>query len=126
MDSAAFLCSVMALWQDTPLDMGCYYTVTTTAWGIYKQNGDTPTKSYYGMKAFGEIVRYPERIRATSSSRDFTVLAGKDEKGCLAILISAFKTGKSKLTVELDKKRSPQTAKSMLSKHTQFTEIERN
>lgn len=102
LESAAFLSTVQALWQDVPLDMGCYYTATTTAWGLYKRAGDTPTKSYYGMKAFGEIVRYPERIAAESSSPDVTVLAGSASDGRMALLVSSFKAGPAVVAVTVD------------------------
>ena len=111
LDSAAFLCTVMALWQDTPLDMGCYYTATTTAWGCYRTGSAVPTKSYYGLKAFGEIVRYPERIKTTSSKKEFTALAARDENGGTALLVSAFLAGKSTLTIECDAKINPDTCK---------------
>lgn len=102
LESGAFICTTMALWQDAPVDMGCYYTATTTAWGLYKLMGDTPTKSYYGMKAFGKIVNYPERIKAESSLHDVTVLGGCDAKGKTALLISAFKSGNTDITVCTD------------------------
>lgn len=101
LDSAAFLCAVQSLWQDTPLDLGCYYTATTTAWGLYVTGGSTPTKSYYGMKAFGHIVRFPERMKAESNDKKVTVLAGRDAAGKTALLIAAFKTGPAELNIEL-------------------------
>ena len=61
LESAAFLNTVMIGWQDTPLDKGFYYTVTTTRWGVFENR--TPVKTYYGMKAFGELTAYPERVR---------------------------------------------------------------
>lgn len=101
--SAAFLCTVMALWQDTPMDMGCYYTCTASAWGLFETRSTIPTKSYYGMKAFGEIVRYPERLKAASSCKDVTVLAGQNEKGKKGLLLSAFKLEEEmSVTITLD------------------------
>ena len=101
-DSAAFLTTVMTLWEDTPLDYGAYYTCQSSGWGCYVTGTDTPTPSWYGLKAFGEIVRYPERLQAVSSRQNVSVLAGKDADGNSAMLISAFKTGNLDYKITLD------------------------
>ena len=92
LDSAAFLTTVMALWQDTPLDYGAYYTCIGGGWGCYKTGGNAKTPSWYGLKAYGEIVRYPHRTVSTSSIREVTVLSGENDCGSKALLLSAFKT----------------------------------
>ena len=102
LDSAAYLTTVMTLWQDTPITYGAYYTCTSTAWGCYKKDSSLPTPSYYGLKAFGEIVRYPIRLEAESSRKDVTVLAGENETGAKAMLISAFKTGNLEYELKAD------------------------
>ena len=125
LDSAAFICTCMALWQNTPLDMGCYYTATTTAWGLYKTGSDTPTKSYYGMKAFGTIVRYPERLLCSSSCQDVTVLAGQDDKGKKCLLISCFKTSSNELDIHCDFELNPATCKvKVLDSENNLNELE--
>ena len=102
MDSAAFLTTVMALWQDTPLDYGAYYTCINTAWGCFKTGVNIKTPSWYGLKAFGEIVRYPIRLEASSSMKEVTVLAGENENGSKALLLSAFKTKSLDVEIQLD------------------------
>ncbi|MBQ9089391.1 MAG: hypothetical protein IJY46_11505 [Lentisphaeria bacterium] len=102
MDSAAFLTTVMALWQDTPLDYGAYYTCIGNAWGCYKTGGNIKTPSWYGLKAFGDIVRYPVRLKASSSMKEVTVLAGENENGDKAMLLSAFKTRPLDVEVQCD------------------------
>lgn len=102
LNSAAFLCTVMALWQDTPLDYGAYYTVNNSAWGCYVQNSNAPTPSYYGLKAFGEIVKFPVRLEVASDSPNVTVLAGEQQTGRKALLISAFNTSSTEFVVEAD------------------------
>ena len=102
LDSAAYLNTVMILWQDTPLDYGAYYTCQNSAWGCYVTNSSGLTPSWYGLKAYGEIVRYPERLQANSSVKDVTVLAGKNEHGEKALLISAFKTGSMDYKITID------------------------
>ena len=51
LDAGAFLTAVMTVWQDTPLDMANYYTLTCGAFGLFSMFG-VPSKSYYCMKAF--------------------------------------------------------------------------
>jgi hypothetical protein len=105
LDSAAFICAVMSGWQDVPVDMGCYYSCTGYLdWGIFQTGTNTRTKSYYGMKAFGEIVRYPKRLKTEKDSAGITALAGKDNKGNSAMLISIFKTGHVELVIEFSEK----------------------
>jgi len=100
-ESAACLCGILSRWQDMPLDMGCYYTATSGAYGLFQTS--LPTKAYYGMKAFGEIVNYPNRIKAESSDKLAIPLAGTDQTGNTAVLVSLFKTGAAKLSVKFDK-----------------------
>ncbi|MBO5822513.1 MAG: hypothetical protein J6R86_05830 [Lentisphaeria bacterium] len=102
LDSAAFLTTVMALWQDTPLDYGAYYTCIGNAWGCYKTGTNIKTPSWYALKAFGEIVRYPIRLDAASSVKEVTVLAGENESGEKAMLISAFQTRPMDVVIECD------------------------
>lgn len=106
-DSAAFLASTMILWQDTPLTCGAYYTCNNGAWGCYIQGTNGLTPSWYGLKAYGEIVRYPIRLQAESSVENISVLAGENENGEKAILISAFKTGDYTYKVILDETVDP-------------------
>ena len=106
-DSAAFLTTVMMLWQDTPLSYGAYYTCGTSAWGCYMTGSNGKTPSWYGLKAYGEIVRYPERLEATSSMKEVTVLAGEAPDGSKAMLISAFRTGTLDFEIKLDTEVHP-------------------
>ena len=106
LDSAAALTTVMARWQDTPLDYGAYYTCSTSAWGCYVTGSSKPTPSYFGLKAFGDIVRYPERTGAQSDNDRVTVLAGKDAEGNFELLVSAFNTGDSRCEITVDRELS--------------------
>lgn len=102
LDSAAFLTTTMILWQDTPLTYGAYYTCNSSAWGCYVTNSSGRTPSWFGLKAYGEIVRYPERLQAESSVKNVSVLAGENENGDKAMLISSFKTGNYDYKIILD------------------------
>ena len=102
LDSAAYLTTVMSLWQDTPITFGAYYTCTASMWGCYVRGSVVLTPSYYGLKAYGDIVRYPVRLEALSAMKDVTVLAGEDDSGNKEMLISAFKTGNLNYEVKAD------------------------
>ena len=107
LDSAAAITTIMSRWQDTPLDYGAYYTCSTSAWGCYVTGSSKPTPSYFGLKAFGDIVRYPARTAASADNENVTVLGGRDEAGNMALLVSAFSTGDNTFAVTLDKEIDP-------------------
>ena len=107
LNSAAYLTAVMMLWQDTPLTYGAYYDTVTGGWGCYRRGTGVVTPSWYGLKAYGDIVRYPIRLEAASSRRDVTVLAGENAAGERALLLSAFRTGDLAFEVKLDAPVSP-------------------
>ena len=102
LDSAAFLCTTMMLWQDTPLTYGGYYYCCSGGWGCYKNLSNGLTPSWYGLKAYGDIVRYPERTEARSDTKDVAVLAGADGQGAGELLISAFRTGEVDFVLTAD------------------------
>ncbi|MGN0870203.1 MAG: hypothetical protein ACI4UV_03355, partial [Victivallales bacterium] len=90
---------IMTLWQDTPLDKAAYYTVTTTRWGIFRHKSNQKTKVYFAFKAFGELVKYPIRLRAESSRREVGVLSGCNSNGDKAALLSCFRVGAGTLEI---------------------------
>ena len=102
LDSAAFLTTVMILWQDTPLTYGAYYTCVGGGFGCYRTGTTAVTPSWYGLKAYGDIVRYPVRLEAVSPVKEVSVLAGQDADGNKEMLISAFKTGNVDYEVKTD------------------------
>lgn len=102
LDSAAYLTTVMMLWQDSPLDYGAYYTCDSGNWGCYRAGSNLRTPSWYGLKAFGELVRYPVRLKTESSLREVTVLSGMNEAGEKMLLVSAFKTGVLEVEISAD------------------------
>jgi len=102
LDCAAFINTTMMLWQDTPLTYGAYYTCIAGGWGIYAGSSTGKTPAWYGVKAYGDIVRYPERLEVSSSMHEVTVLAGAAPDGSKELLISAFKTGEMSYCVTLD------------------------
>ena len=99
LEAGVFATSIMSLWQDEPLDVSNYYTFQG-GWGLL--NTGVIYKSYYPFKAFGEIVRYPKRLAATTSDPlNAAVLAGRDANGNAAVLVNAFKLGPTNVVVDL-------------------------
>ena len=99
LEAGAAAVLVMSRWQDTPVDKASYYTVTTSPrYGLFF-NGKIKTKSYYAFLAFGKLTRYPERLRAESSSDYVSALAGRCADGSKALLISCYRTGSETLEI---------------------------
>ena len=88
-DSAAFLTSVMTGWQDGPITMGCYYTAGL-CWGVFDKYA-VPYKTYYALKAFGDLTDFPQRRWTGSDRENVRLLAGCDPGGNAALLVSSFK-----------------------------------
>lgn len=88
-DGAAYLCAVLSGWQDTPLDMGHYYSSSIMPrFGLFNGFG-VPNKCYYGMKAFACLMRYNRRfaVEVVSGERVWA-LGGRDARGAAAILLA--------------------------------------
>ncbi len=116
-NAAAFITGCLIYWQDLPVDMGYLYTVTGTDFGLFHPVTMRPEKSYYGMKAFGELAAlYPKRLsvqvrhsmkKTAPADSDrieyaFQTLAGGNDSGDCAILISLYNYGEQELTIEFD------------------------
>lgn len=93
-EHAVFLTSVLTGWQDTPLTMGNYYTTNAMKFGIFDMVECEPNKCFYAMKAFNLFAGHENRATVTSISAipDVRVIAGNEEKGNAACLVSCFKT----------------------------------
>lgn len=107
-DGAAFIGTVLTGWQDTPLTMGMYYAATVCAgWGLFDPYG-IPRKTYWGMRAFGEMTLYPARLSAISDGAGVQVLAGRNARGQLSLLLSCLKSAAEVLEIELGDTVSPE------------------
>ncbi len=98
-DGAAFAAAVLTGWQDTPLTMANYYTASVLM-GLFDRYY-VPKKIYYGLLAFGKIAGYKNRVAAESDADNIKILAGIDDQGAGAILISAFKSETIQLKLQL-------------------------
>ena len=100
LDSAAFIAAVNILWQDTPLDMACHYTGVSRGFGIFDAYGGI-TKAYCALKAVGEMNRYPHRLEI-SQDPAVIALAGENDEGEIAVLMSVYPIMGSNVTLLLD------------------------
>lgn len=102
--SAAHLVSVLTGWQDTPLDMGCFYTLGYVPYGgtfgIWEHSGKV-NKLFYAFKAFAEIAHYQRRVKSSSNMNDVRILAGMNDDGDGALLVSDFKTACDGISIEI-------------------------
>ena len=73
-DSGVFNLSVLAAWQNTPLDSGFYYGAGIDSnWG-FRDPLRSWTKNYYSMKMFGEIIaNYTDKVCSGSMPEAGTV-----------------------------------------------------
>ena len=107
-DSAAFIAATLSGWQDTPIDSANFYVGTDMMgfWGIFDHFG-ARNKCYYALKAFNAVTKHPNRIKVQlDSANGIWALAGQDESGKTAVLISCFKSDKRKIELELVEART--------------------
>ena len=99
---AVHAAAVITAWQDTPLDMANYYTIGRgglfSAWYPWGEKN----RIYYAFLALAAINRHAERISAASDTENIFVLAGKNDAGKAAILISDFYTEAEKIILNTD------------------------
>ena len=105
-NGAAFLGAVLSGWQDTPLDMGYYYTGSSGSFGLFTspERGRAKKKCYFAMKAFNMMTKYASRVSARTPGNDknIWVLAGRKQGGQAAILVSCFKSPARQIKLEIE------------------------
>ena len=102
-EAGAFAAAVMIGWQDSPIDIGCYYTTGPDAvgWGLIERSKRELTDSYWCFKAYGDLMRYPDRVKA-EAQEPLYALAGRDGNGKTGVLVSGFRNGSGNIAVRLD------------------------
>ena len=87
-DSAAFTLSVLARFQASALDQGYYYGCRHSgAWG-YKDERKHLYKTYYALKAFGEIVKGYPMLGEVKTTGALTTLVAKSADGRRTALLA--------------------------------------
>ena len=88
-DAAAFTLSVLARFQASALDQGCYYGCRHTgAWGFADERGHL-YKTYYALTAFGEIVKDFPVLGEVRTEGSLTTLVAKSADGRRTVLLAA-------------------------------------
>ena len=102
-NSAVFATAVLTGWQDTPLTMGCFYTIGQLSiwWGAWGRWNE-PYRLFHTLKMFANVARHAHRVAVTSGDGNVQVLAGRDDKGERAVLVSNFKSGASEIRLKLE------------------------
>lgn len=103
MKGAAFVASVMNMCQDVPVDILMYYDARiSTPWnGLFNLRTLAPTKPYYAIYAWSQLVRYGKQVEATvKGENDIYVTAATDDNGKLAILVTRFNEDNNVCTLE--------------------------
>ena len=99
-DSAAFITSILSLWQDTPLTMSNYYRFQSLSYGLYDPYGDKHT-TFYAFQLFAAFADHLQRVEAESSQKDTVILAAKNSDGSGIILVSIFKMQTDTVEIKL-------------------------
>ncbi len=102
-DGAAYIAAVLTGWQDSPLTMANYYTISHIV-GVFHHTDDgdsIPGKNYFGLVAFGEMTRFDRRVAAKSEAKGVWCLAGVNDAGEGAILVSVFKPEMTRLVLRI-------------------------
>ena len=98
-DSAAFNTTLLTRWQDTPLTLSNYYATGLQTWGLTDSFGAL-NKNYYSFLAFGKMLSFPDRVEAYGTDT-VSILAGRDEAGNAAVLVSDFKGKENRIELEI-------------------------
>ena len=102
-DSGVFTLSVLAGFQNTPLDQSYFYGSGADGnWG-WKDGFRKFNKNYYAMKIFGDIVTdYRTKVAATGGEEtSVTVFAGRNEAQTKAFVLVADYRGSGTLAVNV-------------------------
>jgi xylan 1,4-beta-xylosidase len=76
---AAFIASSLIQLQDAPVDMCNFYHADVGAFGLFTEQG-VPTKNFYALRAFRELLRTPQRVAVSGSVSNMVALGGADAR----------------------------------------------
>ena len=101
----AFLVAALIELQDAPLDMGNFYHGDFGIFGMFTEVG-APTRNYYAMLAFGQMLDTTKRVRATGAApgKQFVLAGTNAQKTQAAVLVSNLSGGEA---MRLDLKQLP-------------------
>jgi len=105
-DSGVWNTVLMTALQDAPMDVCNFYVFgkgNGSQWGTHDKH-HRPKPIYYPFKAFGKLVKFPNRIATSTKGNGVYALAGKNADGKTALLVSLFKVKGN--VVEIDFKNA--------------------
>ena len=88
-DSGVFTAGTLAMWQDSPLDLGLFYGGAFRSVSMYSLADEwgKPNKNFYALYAYGQLqYQYHHRVQALTTDDQTVLLAGKDNDGNMAIM----------------------------------------
>ena len=101
-DSGVWNTALMTALQDAPMDVCNFYAFGAglgVQWGthtsVFKKK-----PIYYPFKAFGKLVKFPNRIATSTSGDGVYALAGKNSDGKTALLVSLFKVKNNEVEID--------------------------
>lgn len=103
-EGASFAAAILTALQDLPIDQANYYDGQPSALfcGLFDYYG-APRKTYYTFDAFHEMTLLSERVVTEhENAKGLYSLAGKDEAGNCAIMISNYEGQSRPYTIKLE------------------------
>ena len=104
-DSGVWNTAFLTVMQDEPMDVCNFYVFGSgcSMWGTHTSRFQRKP-IYYPFKAFGKLVKFPNRIATSTKGNGVYALAGKNADGKTALLVSLFKVKGN--VVEIDFKNA--------------------
>lgn len=99
-ESGAVNTAVLTSWQDSPLDMGFFYTTTILYNSIFNRRSEIQPGLYYPFLYFAQMLDFRQRVSG-ECAEGYYCLAGHDNNGSGAALISVLNQNNSTINLEL-------------------------
>jgi len=101
-DGAAFIAAVLIELQDSPVDVGNFFSGDTGEFGLLNRYG-VPKKTFYAMKAFRMLLDTPVRVKSVKNHLNrLAICAGLDEaQEQLTVVISNYGTDTERCNVHI-------------------------
>lgn len=99
-ESGAVNAAVLTAWQDTPIDMGFFYSSSIIYNGIFSRRSEIQPGLYYPFYYFAQMLDFSERVKAVCES-GYYCLAGFDGNANGAMLISLLNNDKDSVDIEI-------------------------
>lgn len=98
---AAFIAASLIGFQDAPVDVANFFHGETGIFGLMTEVG-APTRNYYGLKAFAQMLETPKRLSSTGGiPGKLALLAGTNPEKTTASILIANLNGPAEATLSL-------------------------